>query len=92
MHLLSRIQALVILHGRDVQSRSYLKNVTILNLVTLSWISLRLYNDKDLIPRGFHGSEVEDKSEKIFIFGGINNDGFLSTDIVTYTIDQIPLK
>jgi len=92
MHFIKKTQSIVVLHGRDTMTRGYLKSISILNMVNLHWHSVKIIGSIDPRPRGFHCSELDENTGKIFIFGGIADDGFVSHEMSVYWIEQFRLN
>ena len=80
MHYIPRIESILIMFGKDPTSLEYLSSVSMISLINMNWYKVKMVaNSLVAPPRGFHCSHVDERSGKIFIFGGVNDQGFLTT-------------
>jgi Galactose oxidase, central domain len=80
-------KALVIYGGFNDQI--YLNDVFFFNMDNLSWVECRLHNSP-IFGRASHCSLSH--GSKLFILGGINNQGYLNADMMVVEFDQMKSK
>jgi len=68
----------LILHGGKIESQEYLNDLFMLDLETLNWIKIIIY-DSEPVLRADHTAIV--LNSKLLIFGGTNANNFIGSDI-----------
>ncbi|KRX10374.1 Galactose oxidase/kelch, beta-propeller [Pseudocohnilembus persalinus] len=64
----------------------FLNDLYVLKLSNLEWLKVNLYNGQNLPGRTGHSSYIVDS--KMYIFGGINFNGFCSSETVVIELDE----
>ena len=87
MHYSKKMQCLIILHGMNPNSRMFMRDIWTLNLVTTVWTCIDIRHCGDIRSRGFHCSEYDDVLQRIYIVGGVNEEGYLEMNMNLYWLD-----
>ncbi len=91
MHYSKKLQSLILMHGTDPQSRRFLRDLWMVNLVTMAWTCVDTMGSLELRPRGFHCSEYEDSIQRIYLVGGVNEEGYVEMNMTVYWLEQFEL-
>ena len=81
----------IIIHGGrndDLSSSCALNDTFILDLISLNWIKVYLYScvkDFKVISRFGHSASIF--SNKLFIFGGVNNNNYIGSSLFLVNLD-----
>ena len=90
MHYVPKIESLVVLFGRDPTTREYLNSLSMISLINMSWYKVKLVSHSLVASgRAFHCSHVDERAGRIFIFGGVNDTGFLPSAIDSFQMVPI---
>ena len=83
---------MLLLSGGQSRQGKFLNNLDIFDLISHSWQAVEVENTMLSLPRAHHSIGI--LNQEIYIFGGINSEGYLSGSVMSFGIENMafPLR